>query len=86
MITEVYPNIYQNIIPLPNFPLKTVNSYMVISDIRNVIIDTGFNTEEGRNALMEGIKELCSFMKYYPWKKTLCRHGAMTTVIMPQMT
>lgn len=58
LITEVYPSIYLNEIPLPNFPLTTVNSYIILSDKRNLIIDTGFNTEEGRNAILEGIQEL----------------------------
>jgi glyoxylase-like metal-dependent hydrolase (beta-lactamase superfamily II) len=55
---EVYPNIYKNEIPLPKNPLRAINSYIILSDNKNLIIDTGFNTPECQAALMEGIKEL----------------------------
>jgi glyoxylase-like metal-dependent hydrolase (beta-lactamase superfamily II) len=55
---EVYPGIYLNEIPLPDFSLKAVNSYVIVSEQRNLIVDTGFNTEEGRKALIESLKEL----------------------------
>ncbi|HVJ49524.1 MBL fold metallo-hydrolase [Desulfitobacterium sp.] len=58
MLTQVYPNIYKNEIPLPNNPLKAINSYIVLSENRNLIIDTGFNRAECRNALFQGIREL----------------------------
>lgn len=58
LLTEVYPGIYLNEIPLPNVPLKAVNSYVIVSDQRNLIVDTAFNTEEGRKALIESLNEL----------------------------
>lgn len=58
MIKEVYPNIYLNEIPLPNNPLRALNSYIIVSEDKNLIIDTGFNREECREALMNGIEEL----------------------------
>lgn len=58
MLTEVYPKVYRNEIPLPNFPLKTINSYIIVSEQRNIIVDTGFNTEAGRAAILKGIREL----------------------------
>lgn len=58
MITEVYPNIFKNEIPLPKNPLKAINSYIIISEKRNLIIDTGFNTAECRTELMSGLEEL----------------------------
>lgn len=58
MLKEVYPNIYLNEIPLPNFPLKSVNSYIILSGDQSIIIDTGFNTEEGREALRQGLEKL----------------------------
>ncbi|GAA0181087.1 MBL fold metallo-hydrolase [Clostridium sediminicola] len=58
MIIEVYPNIYKNEIPLPNNPLKVLNSYIILSEDRNLIIDTGFNSKECKAAFMEGINEL----------------------------
>lgn len=58
MITEVYKNIYKNEITLPKNPLRALNSYIILSEDRNLIIDTGFNSKECREAFMEGIKEL----------------------------
>ncbi|MBB6214399.1 glyoxylase-like metal-dependent hydrolase (beta-lactamase superfamily II) [Anaerosolibacter carboniphilus] len=55
---QVYPNIYQLEIPLPNNPLKAINSYIIVSEDRNLIIDTGFNIEICRDALMKGVQEL----------------------------
>lgn len=58
MLKKVYPNIYVNEIPLPNNPLKALNSYIIVSDDNSLIIDTGFNLKECKDALMQGIKEL----------------------------
>lgn len=58
MTKKVYPNIYMKEIPLPNNPLKALNSYIIVSEDKNLIIDTGFNRKECKEALMEGIKEL----------------------------
>lgn len=58
MIREVYPNIFRNEISLPNNPLKAINSYIIRSKSRNLIIDTGFNTPECLSQLMRGIEEL----------------------------
>ncbi len=58
MLELVYPNIYCNKIPLPRNPLKTLNSYIVVSPDRNLIIDTGFNQPECEEALFSGLAEL----------------------------
>lgn len=58
MTLEVYPRIYQNEIPLPGNPLKAINSYIITSGDRNLIIDTGFNSKECKDAFMEGLKKL----------------------------
>lgn len=58
MIREVYPGIYLNEIPLPNNPLKILNSYIILSEDRPLILDTGFNREVCKDALNEGIREL----------------------------
>jgi len=58
LITEVYKNIYRNEIPLPNNPLKVINSYIILSKDRNLIIDTGFNCDECKESFMKGIDEL----------------------------
>lgn len=58
MIREVFPNIYVNEIPLPKNPLKILNSYIILSEDRAMIIDTGFNLPECKEALLQGVKEL----------------------------
>lgn len=58
MITEVYPNIFKNEIPLPKNPLRAINSYIILTKSRNLIIDTGFNTVECLTELIRGLEEL----------------------------
>ncbi|NLW41332.1 MAG: MBL fold metallo-hydrolase [Tissierellia bacterium] len=58
MVLEVYPDIYLLEIPLPNNPLRALNSYIIKSDNESLIIDTGFNMKECKDALMEGLEEL----------------------------
>lgn len=58
MIAEIYPDIFKLEIPLPNNPLRAVNSYIIKSEDRNLIVDTGFNTEEGELALRTGLEEI----------------------------
>ncbi|MEA1959919.1 MAG: MBL fold metallo-hydrolase [Bacillota bacterium] len=58
MIEQVFTDIYQVKIPLPNNPLRATNSYFIRGNERNLIIDTGFNCEESKNAMLEGLKEL----------------------------
>jgi glyoxylase-like metal-dependent hydrolase (beta-lactamase superfamily II) len=58
MIEEIVTNLYKIEIPLPESPLKSVNSYVIKSQGRNLIIDTGMNREECLNAMMAGLKEL----------------------------
>lgn len=52
------PEIYRIYVPLPQNPLKNLNSYIVKTDDRNLIIDTGFNRSECLEALLDGLKEL----------------------------
>jgi hypothetical protein len=58
MIEEIVTNLYKIEIPLPESPLKSVDSYVIKSQGRNLIIDTGMNREECLNAMMAGLKEL----------------------------
>ena len=45
-------------IRLPNNPLKTLNSYVVKGDSRNLLIDTGFHLDESFLDLREGLDSL----------------------------
>lgn len=58
MVEMIYPNIYRIEIPLPGNPLKAINVYLVRGEMRNLIVDTGFNIPEGRALLLEALKEL----------------------------
>lgn len=58
MVEEVAPNLYRIEIPLPRNPLKALNSYVVTSPTRNLMIDTGMNREECREAMQAGLNEL----------------------------
>lgn len=55
---EVYKNIYLIEIPLTGNPLKSLNCFIIKSEEHNLIIDTGFNTDENEKMMMEAIKAL----------------------------
>jgi glyoxylase-like metal-dependent hydrolase (beta-lactamase superfamily II) len=52
------PHLYRIIIPLPNSPLKELNSYVIKADDRNLIIDTGFNRSVCFEAMQDGLRTL----------------------------
>ncbi|MCB2227931.1 MAG: MBL fold metallo-hydrolase [Desulfarculaceae bacterium] len=58
MIEKVAPSLYRVQIPLPNSPLKYLNSYFVLGEERNLIVDTGLNMPECLEAMRQGINEL----------------------------
>lgn len=58
MIENISTNLFRIEVPLPNSPLKTLNSYVVKGPKRNLVIDTGWNQEECRLAMINGIKAL----------------------------
>jgi glyoxylase-like metal-dependent hydrolase (beta-lactamase superfamily II) len=58
MIKEILTNLYKMEIPLPESPLKSLNSYVIKAQDRNLVIDTGMNREECLNVMMSGLREL----------------------------
>ncbi len=58
MFEKILPDLYRIIIPLPNSPLKDLNSYVIKSPDRNLIIDTGFNRSVCYDAMQEGLRDL----------------------------
>lgn len=58
MIEEIREKLFRIEIPLPQNPLKALNSYYIQGDERNLLIDTGFNREECRKAMDEAVQEL----------------------------
>lgn len=58
MIKNIARDIYMIKVPLPENPLKNLNSYLVKGKDRNLLIDTGFNTQICYDALTTGLKEI----------------------------
>ncbi len=58
MIEQVLPDIYKLEIPLPNNPLRATNSYFIRGKERNLLVDTGFNCEESRQAMIKALQTL----------------------------
>jgi glyoxylase-like metal-dependent hydrolase (beta-lactamase superfamily II) len=58
MTEEILPGLFRIKIPLPESPLKYLNSYVIKSDDRCLIVDTGFNRKECLEAMTQGLSEL----------------------------
>lgn len=58
MIEQVAPDFYRVQIPLPGSPLKYLNSYFILGQPRNLIVDTGLNRPECQEAMTQAIAEL----------------------------
>jgi glyoxylase-like metal-dependent hydrolase (beta-lactamase superfamily II) len=58
MIEGIVPNLYRMEVPLPKSPLKWLNCYVVRSEGRFLIIDTGFNQDECRNEMNDDLRKL----------------------------
>lgn len=58
VIEEIKTGFYRVELPLPNNPLKSLNSYMLKSPARNLIIDTGLNRPECWEAMRGALEEL----------------------------
>lgn len=60
MIEELEEGIYRIGVPLPRNSLKELNCYFIRGDERDLVIDTGFNFDECREALFSGLAQLGS--------------------------
>ncbi|HOE16178.1 MAG TPA: MBL fold metallo-hydrolase [Syntrophorhabdaceae bacterium] len=58
MIEQIAANLYKIEIPLPDMVLQFVNSYIIKAKNRNLIIDTGMDNEEGRQAMHKSLEKL----------------------------
>lgn len=58
MIEEIRSDFYRVEIPLPNSPLKFLNSYIIRSSDRNLIVDTGLNRTACFEAMQTGLQKL----------------------------
>lgn len=52
------PDVYRIFVPLPDNPLKNLNSYVIMASGSCLVIDTGFNRPECAAALWAGLEEL----------------------------
>ncbi|SHK29129.1 Glyoxylase, beta-lactamase superfamily II [Anaerobranca californiensis DSM 14826] len=55
---NVYKDIYKLEIPLPDNPLKKINTYLIKGAEKSLLIDTGFNHPTSKEVLLKGLKEL----------------------------
>ena len=58
MIEQLQQDLFRIEIPLPKSPLKYLNSYVVRSPEKNLIIDTGLNQKECLSAMHAGLQEI----------------------------
>jgi glyoxylase-like metal-dependent hydrolase (beta-lactamase superfamily II) len=58
MIEQILPGIYRIEIPLPKSPLKALNAYLLKSEERFLLIDTGWNRKECLRSMLSGLEEL----------------------------
>ena len=58
MCEEVLPGLFRNKIPLPDSPLKYLNSYIIKDSERSLIVDTGLNRKECLDAMHKGLSTL----------------------------
>ncbi len=58
MVEEVRERLFRIEVPLPNSPLKELNSYVIKGDGRDLVIDTGFNRTVCYEAMREGLDAL----------------------------
>jgi glyoxylase-like metal-dependent hydrolase (beta-lactamase superfamily II) len=62
-VRQILPYLYQIPVRLPGNPLKNLNSYVIKTKDRSLIIDTGFNQSACLEDLSRGIQELELDMK-----------------------
>ncbi len=55
---EIRPGLHVIEVPLPGSPLKSINSYVIRGDFRNLVIDTGMRRPECDEAIRRGLDEL----------------------------
>jgi glyoxylase-like metal-dependent hydrolase (beta-lactamase superfamily II) len=62
MIERIIENVFLIKVPLPGSPLKNLNSYFIKGQDRNLLIDTGFNSQVCYDALIGAMDALKSNM------------------------
>lgn len=57
-VQEILSDLYKIEIPLPDNPLRALNSYVFKAGDRNLLVDTGFNRQECLQAMKLGLEEI----------------------------
>ena len=58
MCEEILPGLFRNKIPLPDSPLKYLNSYIIKASPKSLIVDTGLNRKACLDAMHKGLATL----------------------------
>jgi glyoxylase-like metal-dependent hydrolase (beta-lactamase superfamily II) len=58
VIEQIREDLFRAEIPLPRNPLKATNSYIIKDKKRNLVIDTGMNRDECKEALSDAFRQL----------------------------
>jgi glyoxylase-like metal-dependent hydrolase (beta-lactamase superfamily II) len=58
MIEQILPDLFRIEIPLPNNPLRSLNSYLIRNQGRFLMIDTGMNRKECLDPMISSLQEL----------------------------
>ncbi len=58
MIRELFEDIYQIEVELPDNPLRALNAYLIKGNERNLLVDTGFRKVKSLESLRQSLKEL----------------------------
>ena len=83
MVENIAPDIYRIEVPLKNNPLKSVNSYVIKSPDRALIIDTAMNRPDCLEVLTDGLRELNvdpANSDYFVSHRHGDHHGLITTL------
>jgi glyoxylase-like metal-dependent hydrolase (beta-lactamase superfamily II) len=58
MVEKIKSDLFRIEVPLPDSPLRSLNSYVILGEPRNILMDTGYRRPECWEALKAGIDEL----------------------------
>ena len=58
LVKQILPDLYRLEIPLPNTPLKVLNSYLIKGEGRNLLVDTGFNHPQCLEAMQAALGQI----------------------------